>query len=281
AAADRVAMALPRANFSDPLLQERNRLRTTYFKKNLVQPLTLAGLIASLALAFLSPYVVPLGWVVVIIAALAFADRRAKEEWWVLLLRHLGLQPVLTTETAPVTPLLRSGDEREVLRAATDGRRELLIFRSTDVTRDKNGNKQRSHNDFTVVVSRTPAPTVRFLSAHEHRFSRLKFLGDELRGKTLRGVEEFKVESVELGNRFSLRTSGEDATRARQLFKPSFIVWFARSGVPFEFEDGNLVVFVDRVLEHAEEFKIFLARAAEIEAALTGQPSPSAAPRVS
>lgn len=268
-------MALPRAKFSDPLLKERSRLRTTYLKENLAKPLALAGVVASLAIAFVEPYLVPLGWVVVVLAALVFADRRAKQEWWMLLLAHLGLEPLLIAETAPVTPLLRSGNEREVLRAATDGRRQLLFFRSTDVSRDSKGNRRENHHDFTVVVSRAPAPTVRFLSAHEHRFSRMKFLGDELRGKTLRGIEEFKVESVELGERFTLRTSAEDATRARQLFKPSFIVWFARNGVPFEFEGGDLVVFVDRVLEHAEELKLFLSRAAEIEAALTGQPSPN------
>lgn len=267
-------MALPRANFTDPLLKERSRLRTAYFKANLVRPLAMAGLIASFAIAFVDPYLVPLGWVVVVVAALVFADRQAKHEWWQLLIAHLGLQPLPIAEAAPVTPLLRSGDERRVLRAATDGRRHLLIFRSTDVSRDSKGNKTESHHDFTVVVSRAPTPTVRFLSAHEHRFARLKFLGDDLRGKTLRNIEEFKVESVELGNRFTLRTSTEDATRARQLFKPSFIVWFARNGVAFEFEGGDLVVFADRVLEHAEEFKVLLSRAAEIEAALTGAPSP-------
>lgn len=267
-------MALPRAKFSDPLLKERSRLRTTYFKKNLAQPLTLAGVVGSFAIAFADPYLVPLGWLVIVVAAFVFANRRAKQEWWMMLLALLGFEPLPAMEAAPVTPLLRSGDKREVLRAATDGRRALLIFRSTDVSRDSKGNKTESHHDFTVVVSRAPAPTVRFLSAHEHRSSRLKFLGDDLRGKTLRGIEEFKVESVELGNRFALRTSTEDATRARQLFKPSFIVWFSRSGVPFEFEGGDLVVFVDRVLEHAEEFKLFLNRAAEIEAALTGLPSP-------
>jgi hypothetical protein len=271
-------MAVPRAKFSDPLLEERARRRNAHFKAYLRHPLSLVGYVGSGSFALMHWALIPVGFVFVVATCFGFAERRAKEEWWVLLLDYLKFQPVLTTQTEPVTPLLRSGDEREVLRAASDGRRTLMIFRSTDVTKDKNGHKHRSHNDFTVVVTRLPSPTIPFLSAHEHRFSRFKFLGDELRGRTLRGVEEFKVESVELGNRFTLRATEADAARARQLFKPSFIVWFARNGVPFELEGSDLVVFVDRVLEHAEEFKVFLGRAAEIEAALSGQPSPGGAP---
>ncbi len=94
-------------------------------------------------------------------------------------------------------------------------------------------------------------------------------LGDELRGRTVGDVEEFEVESVRLHERFELRSSAEDALMARQLFTPSFIVWFAHSGVAFEFEAGDLVVMVDRELEHAEEYKLLLRRADEIHAALT------------
>lgn len=272
-----MADTIPRANFPDPLLKERSSRRAAHFKAMLTHPLVLVAAVAPAALALIEPLLVPGAWVIELIAAFVFADRRAKAEWWLSLLDHLGFQPVEGGDPEPLTPLLRSGDEREVLRAGRDARRLLMIFRSTDVSRDSKGNKTRSHHDFTaVLICRKTAP-IRFLSAHEHRLSAMKFLGDDLRGKTLRDVEEFKVESVELGERFSLRSSTEDATMARQIFKPSFMVWFASRGVAFEYEAGDLVVFVNRVLEHAEEFKVFLARAAEIEAAIHGEPSPTPA----
>lgn len=266
-----MADSIPVAKFTDPLLAQRGRRRTAHFKATMTNPLVIVALVALAALALIEPLIVPVAWLVAAIAAYAFADRRAKSEWWPLLMEHLGLAPALDDDPPPLTPLLRSGDEREVLRAGSDASRQLMIFRSTDVSRDSKGNTHRSHHDYTVVLTRSQTPAIRFLSAHEHRLAALKFLGDDLRGKTMRDVEEFRVESVEIAERFTLRSSTEDGTRARQIFKPSFMVWFARSGVPFEYEGGDLIVFVDRVLEHAEEFKVLLGRAAEIEAAIAGR----------
>lgn len=272
-----MADSLPRAGFADPLLKDRARRRTAHFKATLSNPLVIVALIAAVALALVEPWLVPVAWLLVIVVAFVLADRRAKAEWWVSLLDHLGLEPSLVGDPAPLSPLLRSGDEREVLRAAHDDSRQLLIFRSTDVSRDSKGNTTRTHHDFTVVLMRSATPAIRFLSAHEHRFAPMKFLGDDLRGQTMRGIEEFKVESVQLDERFTLRSSAEDGVRARQIFKPSFIVWFTHSGVPFEYEGGDLVVFVDRVLEHAEEFKMLLSRADEIDRAIRGE-APQAPP---
>ncbi len=262
---------IPRADFTDPLLNERGSRRIAYFKASMTNPFVLVLTIGAVALALVSPYLVPVVWVLIAAVAFFLANQKASGEWWLLLLDHLGLAPGAGNyEPPPLTPLLRSGDEREVLRSASDASRQLLIFRSTDVSRDSKGNKSRTHHDYTVVLTRDAPPAIRFLSAHEHSVSFMKFLGDGLRGKTLRGIDEFKVESVELHERFELRSSTEDGQRAHQVFKPSFMVWFARSGVDFEYEGGDLVVFVDRVLEHAEEFKVLLSRAEEIRAAIRG-----------
>ena len=261
---------IPRAGFTDPLLAERSQRRMAYFTGSMKNPFVIVLMLAAIALAFISPYLIPAAWVLVAVAAFYLANQKASGEWWLLLLDHLGMTPLPGGNPQPLTPLLRSGDEREVLRAATDSRRSLLIFRRTEVSTDSKGNKSRSHHDYTVVLLRDETPAIRFLSAHEHNVSFMKFLGDGLRGKTLRGVDEFKVESVQLHERFELRSSTEDGQRARQIFKPSFIVWFTHSGVDFEYEEGELVVFVDRVLEHAEEFKMLLTRADEIHAAISG-----------
>lgn len=262
---------IPRAGFTDPLLEERGSRRLAYFTASMTSPPVLILMIGAVALALVSPYLVPAVWVVTLGVAFFLANRRAGGEWWLLLLDRLGLAPAGGDyEPEPLTPLLRSGDEREVLRSASDASRQLLIFRSTDVSRDSKGNTSRTHHDYTVVLTRDAPPAIRFLSAHEHNLSSMKFLGDGLRGKTLRDVDEFKVESVELHERFELRSSTEDGQRARQIFKPSFMVWFAHSGVEFEYEGGDLVVFVDRVLEHAEEFKMLLSRAEEIRTAIRG-----------
>jgi hypothetical protein len=261
---------IPRANFGDPLLQERSRRRGEQFRSVVLHP---AAVVVGLAVAIgLGVAVHPLAGAgvvaAVVLAAWVWAGQQAAHAWWQLLIAHLGFAPDLPG-VDPLTPLLRSGDEREVLRAATDGRRRLLVFRSTDVSHGSKGERQEQHHDYTCVVYRDPAPAIRFLSAHEHRAGWAKWLGDDLRGRTVRDVDEFQVESVQLHERFELRSSTEDALVARQIFEPSFIVWFARSGVAFEYEGGDLVVMVDRVLEHAEEYKVLLSRADQIHAALT------------
>lgn len=261
---------IPHADFADPLLRERARRRGVMFRSVVLNPaVTLVGLTLAVALGvFVHPFVGAGLVVLVVVGAWLWAGQEAAHAWWQLLLDHLGLEPDHRA-VDPLTPLLRSGDQRQVLRAGTDGRRRLLVFRSTDVSRGSKGEREERHHDYTCVVYRVPGAPIRFLSAHEHRAGWAKWLGDELRGRTVGGVEEFEVESVQLHERFELRTSAQDALLARQLFTPSFIVWFARSGVAFEFEAGDLVVMVDRVLEHAEEYKVLLSRADEIHAALS------------
>lgn len=261
---------IPRAAFGDPLLRERARRRGVLFRSVVLNPaVTFVGLALAVALAvFVHPFMGAGLVVLVVLGAWLWAGQEASHAWWELLLDHLDLEADVRA-VEPLTPLLRSGDEREVLRAATDGRRRLLVFRSTDVSHGSKGERQEQHHDYTCVVYRVPGAPIRFLSAHEHRASWARWLGDELRGRTVREVEEFEVESVRLHERFELRCSAEDALVARQLFTPSFIVWFAHSGVAFEFEAGDLVVMVDRELEHAEEFKLLLRRADEIHAALS------------
>ncbi|MBO9532335.1 MAG: hypothetical protein J7513_05095 [Solirubrobacteraceae bacterium] len=260
---------IPRANFEDPLLAERSRRRMELFRTRMLTPWVVALLLIG-AIAggvALHPAVAP----VVVVLAMAitwyFADSKARAEWWVLLVHHLGMELDVCTIDG-LTPLLRSGDEREVLRAASDGRRRLLVFRSTDVSRDSKGNESKTHHDYTCVQLKDAAPAIRFLSAHEHRVGWAKWLGDDLRGRTIGGVDEFKVESVDLHEKFELRSSTVDGERARMIFSPSFILWFTRQGVAFEYEGGDLLVIVDRVLEHAEEYKVLLARADEIHTAI-------------
>ncbi len=261
---------IPRAAFGDPLLKARARHRAALWRSVVLHPaIVLGGLALAVAVGV---YVLPIAGAGVValflLGAWIWAGQEASHAWWQLLLDHLGMEPDHRS-VEPLTPLLRSGDEREVLRAATDGRRRLLVFRSTDVSRGSKGERQEHHHDYTCVVYRVPGAPIRFLSAHEHRASWAKWLGDDLRGRTVGGVDEFQVESVQLHERFELRSSTEDALVARQLFEPSFIVWFAHSGVAFEFEAGDLVVMVDRELEHAEEYKLLLSRADQIHAALS------------
>lgn len=261
---------IPRANFGDPLLKERARHRGVLFRSVVLNPaVTLIGLALAAAIGVFVHPLMGAGLVVlVVLGAWIWSGQEAAHAWWQLLLDHLGMESDHRS-VDPLTPLLRSGDERQVLRAGTDGRRRLLVFRSTDVSRGSKGEREERHHDYTCVVYRVPGAPIRFLSAHEHRAGWAKWLGDDLRGRTVGNVDEFQVESVQLHERFELRCSVEDGLMARQLFSPSFIVWFARSGVAFEYEAGDLVVMVDRVLEHAEEYKVLLNRAEEIHAALS------------
>jgi hypothetical protein len=264
---------LPRAQFPDPLIVDRRRRGLAYWVATLKKPWVIGLLIASAALALIHWGLIVAAIVVILVATLYLAQARAKREWWVLLLQQLGMQPELIADIPGLTPLLRSGDERKVLNAATDGRRQLVHFRSTDITRDKNG-EHRTNHDYTLVTYRDAAPPIRYLSAHEHTLRALKFLGDDQRGRTQRDIEEFKTESVDLHEQWELRSSTEDQVQARQLFEPTFILWFLRSGLQFEYEQGSLVIAVDRIIDHAEEYKMLLSRADQIHAQLSGIAAP-------
>lgn len=262
--------ALPRANFPDPLLKARSARRLALWRSTVLHP-AFVGVAVVVIVGSILQDAWPIGVGVVVVAVLgvaAWADSTARREWWPLLLKQLGCE-VDDAHVEPCTPLLRSGDERKVLRAARDQHRRLIIFRSTDVTRETDGTKDRQHHDFTVVLYRDAAPAIRFLSAHEHRARWARWLGDDMRGPTISGVEEFQVESVALHERFELRSSTVDGERARQIFEPSFIVWFADRGLTFEYEGGDLAVIVDRVLEHSEEYRMLLSRADAIHEAIS------------
>lgn len=261
---------LPRADFPDPLIQERRSRTRAYLVGYLKNPYVIVLMIAAVALALIHPALIPVAWVVVVVAALYFAQSRASREWWDLLADRLKMQPGGAQDLIPATPLLRSGDEREVLRDMEDPTRRLAQFRSTDVRRDDKGT-HRTHHDFTVVFSVDTAPTIRFLSAHEHRFAPVKWLGDDHRGRFPRDVDDFRCESVELHEQYELRSSNEDESRAREVFSPTFMLWFTRNGIEFEYEHGALTVFVDRVLDHAEEYRVLLARAQVIRDQIAGR----------
>lgn len=254
---------IPRARFPDPLLKLRAARRLALFKSYLSKPVVICLLIGSFALALLDARLIAAAIVALLVTAWVLADRRAKREWWAHLLDWLHFTPAPETDLPPVTPLLRSGDERTVLRAATDGRRQLVRFRSTEVHKNEQGT-HRDHHDYTLVLYQGATPAIEYLSAHPHRVGALKFLGDTLRGKLLRGVEPFTVESAAVNDEYELRSSTADGIRAREIFEPTFIVWFQHSGVPFEYEAGTLVVAVPELLEHGEEVKLLLARADKI-----------------
>jgi hypothetical protein len=261
---------IPKANFPDPLIEERKARRTAYFFATIKTPWVIALAMLALLAALLHPAIVPVIWAVILILAWVNAQTRASREWWSLLAERLKMVVGDGNDLLPATPLLRSGDEREVQRDMADQSRILAQFRSTDVRNTDNG-KERTHHDYTVVYSVDAAPPIRFLSAHGHSFSKLKWLGDEHRGRFPRDVDEFKTESVALHEKYELRSSNEDEVRARQIFSPTFMLWFARNGVQFEYENGALVVACDRTLDHAEEYKMLLSRADTIRRQLTGQ----------
>ncbi|MDQ8046878.1 MAG: hypothetical protein AAGC46_04650 [Solirubrobacteraceae bacterium] len=261
---------LPRADFPDPLVQERRRRTRTYFSGHLRRPWVIVTAIVACALAFVHPALVPVAWVVMLIVAWSLAQRRAQREWWQLLGDRFHMHDTADADLLPATPLLRSGDEREVVRGLEDASRRLAQFRSTDVRRDDEGT-HRTHHDYTVVFSVDATASIRFLSAHEHRWSPVKWLGDDHRGRFPRDVDDFRCESVELHEQYELRSSNEDETQARRVFSPTFMVWFTRQGLPFEYEAGSLVVFVDRVLDHAEEYRVLLQRAQIIRDQIAGR----------
>ena len=144
---------IPKARFDDPLLKARAARRFALWRSAVLHPAAVLALaIVGVGAALWVHPLLGAGLVAVALVGIwVWADAKATGEWWLLLLDHLKMQPD-DELVGQLTPLLRSGDEREVRRAATDGRRRLLIFRSTDVSRDSDGDKTESHHDYTLVV---------------------------------------------------------------------------------------------------------------------------------
>ena len=143
---------------SDPLLAARRRRTAELLRGGLTSVPAVVGVAIAIVAALLTHWAVAaVGAVLIVVIAYARASKRAGEEWWEQLAQTLGMR-VGVPELGPVTPLVRSGDEREVHAVAEDDERRLVRFTTTDVSTDSEGRRSESDHHYTLVVYADPAP---------------------------------------------------------------------------------------------------------------------------
>ena len=198
-----------------------------------VSPLIgLAGAVGALLLSLLIVFLI--------------ADSASEEAFFDIYAQQRGLTRAGDTSVAPMTPLLRKGDERkveDVLRGPLgDGMEGTLAqYTYTDVYHDKDGRHETDYH-FTIAYTELPETVTRCPGLFCNRKSGFRFLeGVE---DTFRKNVRVNLESEELGDEYEIFVGpDQDQNWIRQLFSPTFIVWLADSApdkFAFELEDGVL-----------------------------------------
>jgi hypothetical protein len=181
-----------------------------------------------------------------ILIVFAIADSASEEAFFDIYAQQRGLTRAGDTSVAPMTPLLRKGDERkveEVLRGpladGVDG--ALAQYTYTDVYYDKDGRHETDYR-FTIAYTELPESVGPCPGLFCNRKSGLRFLeGVE---DAFRNNVRVNLESEKLGDEYEIFVGpDQDQNWIRQLFSPTFIVWLADSAPPkfaFELQDGVL-----------------------------------------
>ena len=172
--------------------------------------------------------------------------------------RKLNRQPL--GQLAPITPLLRKGDQRKAHQVMQGNLAEgmggtLALYTYTDVYYDKNGRHENNYN-FTVAITDVDEVAElcpELMCNRKFGFRAFEKLEDVFRGDN----ERVKLESLDLDERFEIFVDEkQDPNWIRQLFSPSFIVWLADETpekFAFELVDGKLVCNVKGHKKNSKE----------------------------
>jgi hypothetical protein len=228
--------------------------------------------------AFVDPNATLLLWFIGVLTIGIHSDWRSDGDWWPGMLEVLGLAPLVNREVPPMTPILRLASAASVIHGqilgGRDARRQLLMYSTTPAKTESGAVTQNGDFTFTAVLFQRPLPNgIPFIGAapaisRADRIANTKF-ATLTAGQ--RGAVPFSVESVALHDRFDLRCSPGAEADARRLFSPTFMVWFAEHGLPFECEHGYLAVYVPHHIAHRDVFRDLMDRADRIYAELDGR----------
>jgi len=201
---------------------------------------------------------------VVLLGALAMADRRAREEFFRSLARSLGYRYATATQMLPLTPLLGAGDRRRWERAISGplDREDPALGECTlchytyEVRSERRGDDRNTTwepHHFTICAIDLESSLTRFkgvfLRPRRGLFDRLE--RDRLSHLRLRRVH---LESLAFNDAYDLEVANEQDDRAlRELFAPSLVSWLGAHPLSpnFELRAGMLVVFLAGHVEEA------------------------------
>ena len=237
-------------------VDDADDLRSYHFKRLMRKGgtriwITLVVCVAAVGLAIAVSPVIGLGsggaaLLISILIVFLIADNASEEAFFDIYAQQRGLTRAGDTSVAPMTPLLRKGDERKVedvlrgpLADGIDG--TLAQYTYTDVYHDKDGRHETDY-PFTIAYTELPESVALCPGLFCNRKSGFRFL---------EGVEDafrknvrVNLESEKLGDEYEIFVGpDQDQNWIRQLFSPTFIVWLADSApekFAFELQNGVL-----------------------------------------
>jgi hypothetical protein len=213
------------------------------------------------------------GGVLVIAAIIVFsiANGRAKEDFLNAYASARGLVREGRGQLAPMTPLLRRGDQRYASERMTGNlagsEPGTLAHYTYEVhSTDSEGNRETTYYHFTVGCCSVPESAVKASELICQRRFGFRFMdGFE---DAFRRKQRVEVESEVMDKRFETFADPDaDAVWLRQLFSPSFIVWLgehAPESFAFELVAGGLVTNAKGHLDSAQELDAFCEATAAV-----------------
>ena len=181
-----------------------------------------------------------------ILIIFAIADSASEDAFFDIYAQQRGMTRSENESVAPLTPLLRRGDERkleDVLRGPlADGVEGALAqYTYTDVYHDKDGRHETNY-PFTIAWAELPDSVSLCPGLYCNRKSGFRFL-EGVEDAFRRNVR-VNLESEKLGDEYEIFVGpDQDQNWIRQLFSPTFIVWLAESApqkFAFELDNGVL-----------------------------------------
>lgn len=283
---------------SEGLPDDANDLRGFHFRRLLGRPLTWIATVV-FVLAVGTAAAVYLGaaigggaavaaLIVSLLIVFAIADSRSEGDFFAVYAAQRGMSLSGRGRLAPMTPLLRKGDDRYAehsfagrLADGVDG--VLALYTYEDETTDSEGNRETNYYRYTVGLVEVPecaAQVPELFCQHKFGLRALEGLEDAFR----RSKQRVKLESEALDQRYEIFSDkDQDQVWLRRLFSPTFVVWLGEEApkkFAFELVAGFLCCYVKGHKKSAAELDIICAASARVarrlreEASETGVAAP-------
>jgi len=272
----------PAAAPSPPAPDDANDLRGYHFKLLIGSGMTWALIlvpavvIAAVLTAVLHPLIGALALVGLVLAGVVIvfvvADNRAADAFFTLYASQRGLELGGKETLAPMTPLLRKGDDRYAERTLTgrltpDCAGILALYTYEEEHTDSNGNRDTDYYRYTVGITWVEECQQHVPELYCQRKFGLRAL-EKFEDVFRRSKQRVKLESEALDDKYEIFAGKEqDAVWLRRLFSPTFIVWLSDEAPPkfaFELVDGNLCCYVNGHKEDAAELDALSAATAAV-----------------
>jgi hypothetical protein len=267
---------------SEGLPDDANDLRGFHFRQLLAKPTTwIATAVFVLAIGIAAA--VYLGaaigagaavatLIVSLLLVFAIADQRSEGDFFAVYAAQRGMSLSGRGRLAPMTPLLRKGDDRYAehsfagpLADGVDG--TLALYTYEEETSDGKGGRETNYYRYTVGLVEVPECAAQVPELFCRQKSGLRAL-EGLEDAFRRSKQRVELESEALDERYEIFSDkDQDQVWLRRLFSPTFIVWLGEEApkkFAFELVAGYLCCYVKGHKKSAAELDLIRAASATV-----------------